>query len=229
MLASHFATIRLVHIACVALSGGLFPLSRPAAYRRGSRRQPLAASPHILRDRHNAVGRGHPADFDPAPVSIHRRMADHKVTSADTLYFPRNIRSQARPSASRPERRPAVCAPDIRVHCRCCNHSPASWLAAADSAVDGCGFLACRQPNNPTSGTRGHLKSDRRFDVSIPLDEPASQDHGRVSTALTVQSHSCDTRRMTMIIELGTASEQTKGTPGGALEFHTSPVKKEPH
>jgi hypothetical protein len=32
-----------------------------------------------------------------------------------------------------------------------------------------------------------------------------------------------------MIIELGTASEETKGTPGGSLEFWTSPVKKEPH
>ena len=32
-----------------------------------------------------------------------------------------------------------------------------------------------------------------------------------------------------MIIELGKASKETKGTPGGYLEFFTSPVKKEPH
>jgi hypothetical protein len=32
-----------------------------------------------------------------------------------------------------------------------------------------------------------------------------------------------------MIIELGTASKKTQGTPGGSLEFHSSPVKREPH
>jgi hypothetical protein len=32
-----------------------------------------------------------------------------------------------------------------------------------------------------------------------------------------------------MIIELGTASKETKGTPGGSLEFWSSPIKREPH
>ena len=32
-----------------------------------------------------------------------------------------------------------------------------------------------------------------------------------------------------MIIELGTASELTKGTIGGSLEFHSSVLLKEPH
>ena len=32
-----------------------------------------------------------------------------------------------------------------------------------------------------------------------------------------------------MIIELGTASKETKGTPGGTFEWHMSPVLKEPH
>jgi hypothetical protein len=32
-----------------------------------------------------------------------------------------------------------------------------------------------------------------------------------------------------MIIELGTASEQTKGTIGGNFEFSRSPVLREPH
>jgi hypothetical protein len=32
-----------------------------------------------------------------------------------------------------------------------------------------------------------------------------------------------------MIIELGRASEQTKGTIGGNFEFHRSPYLKEPH
>jgi hypothetical protein len=34
---------------------------------------------------------------------------------------------------------------------------------------------------------------------------------------------------MSMIIELGKASKETKGTPGGWLEFNSSPVRKEPH
>jgi hypothetical protein len=34
---------------------------------------------------------------------------------------------------------------------------------------------------------------------------------------------------LTMIIELGTASKETKGTPGGWLEFNSSPIKREPH
>jgi hypothetical protein len=32
-----------------------------------------------------------------------------------------------------------------------------------------------------------------------------------------------------MIIELGTASTETKGTIGGYFEFHMSPVLREPH
>jgi len=32
-----------------------------------------------------------------------------------------------------------------------------------------------------------------------------------------------------MIIELGRASEQTKGTIGGSFEFWRSPVLREPH
>jgi hypothetical protein len=49
------------------------------------------------------------------------------------------------------------------------------------------------------------------------------------AAATNVQSHAAACRRMTMIIELGTASKETKGTPGGYLEFYTSPVKREPH
>jgi hypothetical protein len=32
-----------------------------------------------------------------------------------------------------------------------------------------------------------------------------------------------------MIIELGKASKETKGTPGGVLEFGSSAIEKEPH
>ena len=32
-----------------------------------------------------------------------------------------------------------------------------------------------------------------------------------------------------MIIELGKASKETKGTPGGFLEFGYSTIKREPH
>jgi len=51
----------------------------------------------------------------------------------------------------------------------------------------------------------------------------------RVANTRYVHSHSDHVRRMIMIIELGTASKETKGTPGGQLEFWSSLVKKEPH
>ena len=60
---------------------------------------------------------------------------------------------------------------------------------------------------------------------SVVLDEPAAWAHRQIlskNTHLTV-------RRMTVIIEFGTASKETKGTIGGTLEWFMSPVLKEPH
>jgi len=71
-------------------------------------------------------------------------------------------------------------------------------------------------------------RSMLRPDITKYLTRPRTKTMvGPLST--NVQPHSCDSRRMTMIIELGTASKETKGTPGGSLEFWSSPVKKEPH
>ena len=114
-----------------------FQLTGPPADRRHSRRQPLAVTLHLLRDRHHVVGSSYPADVDSASVSIHRCLVDDQVSAARALYHPRNIRSEARPDTIRQDRRTPLCAADICLYCRCCDHSPASRLAI-DSAVEGC-------------------------------------------------------------------------------------------
>jgi hypothetical protein len=73
------------------------------------------------------------------------------------------------------------------------------------------------------------LRFDARAEASTNFHESTSCDHGRITDRVNRRHNPYDFRGITMIIELGKASKETKGTPGGYLEFFTSPVKKEPH